>query len=152
MSNKGYVYVLANPAMPGLVKIGRSVNGGRQRAAQLYTTGVPLPFDLCFEMLFDDCISAESAIHQRLEKHRSDTSREFFSITPKQATTAIIGYWTKANSIYFMEPFIEKNVKKACEIERATGYHFMDIADTVIANADLIINVCDAAPKVAENG
>ena len=43
------VYVLTNPAMPGLVKIGYTTQedaGGR--LAQLYTTGVPVPFTLEF--------------------------------------------------------------------------------------------------------
>jgi len=41
---QGYVYILTNPSMPGLVKIGRSKNGGRKRASDLYQTGVPTPF------------------------------------------------------------------------------------------------------------
>ena len=41
------VYVLTNPAMPGLVKIGKTyADDVGLRLGQLYTTGVPLPFDL----------------------------------------------------------------------------------------------------------
>ena len=41
------VYVLTNPAMPGLVKIGRTAGeDAGARIAQLYTTGVPVPFTL----------------------------------------------------------------------------------------------------------
>ena len=44
--NMGVVYVLTNPAMPGLVKIGKTTqNDVTTRISQLYTTGVPLPFD-----------------------------------------------------------------------------------------------------------
>ena len=41
--SKGIVYVLSNPAMPDIVKIGktRDIN---QRLSSLYSTGVPLPF------------------------------------------------------------------------------------------------------------
>jgi T5orf172 domain len=43
------VYVLTNPAMPGLVKIGKTyADDVGVRLGQLYTTGVPLPFDLAF--------------------------------------------------------------------------------------------------------
>jgi hypothetical protein len=38
------VYVLTNPAMPGLVKIGSTVSEDASiRLAQLYSTGVPFP-------------------------------------------------------------------------------------------------------------
>ena len=40
------VYVLTNPAMPGLVKIGMTDRDDVQRRmSDLYTTGVPLPFE-----------------------------------------------------------------------------------------------------------
>lgn len=41
----GYVYVLKNDYMPGLVKIGMTVRDDyRDRLNDLYTTGVPVPF------------------------------------------------------------------------------------------------------------
>ena len=41
----GIVYVLTNPAFPNLVKIGITTRDEVQvRMAELYTTGVPLPF------------------------------------------------------------------------------------------------------------
>jgi len=48
MSNpqKGLVYVLTNPAMLGLVKIGQTTNEIKSRMNELNTTGVPLPFEL----------------------------------------------------------------------------------------------------------
>ena len=41
------VYVLTNSAMPGLVKIGYTAqDDANSRIAQLYTTGVPVPFTI----------------------------------------------------------------------------------------------------------
>lgn len=40
------VYVLTNEAMPGLVKIGRTNNELAARIRALYSTSVPLPFEL----------------------------------------------------------------------------------------------------------
>jgi hypothetical protein len=40
----GFVYVLSNPAMPGLVKVGRSTHLPEDRAKRLRSTGVPLSF------------------------------------------------------------------------------------------------------------
>ena len=42
---EGSVYVLTNPAMPNMVKIGKTTRDVELRLADLYSTGVPLPFD-----------------------------------------------------------------------------------------------------------
>ena len=41
---RGWFYVLSNPEMSGLLKVGRTTEHPRMRAAQLHTTGVPTPF------------------------------------------------------------------------------------------------------------
>ena len=41
----GTVYVLTNPAMPDLVKIGKTTRDVSLRLSDLYTRGVPLPFE-----------------------------------------------------------------------------------------------------------
>jgi hypothetical protein len=85
----GYVYVLSNPSMPGLVKIGRSIHGGRKRAKELDQTGIPTPFKLEFE-IFDHYHHQllESYVHQRFSNERVNNLREFFRIP---ITTAVIG-------------------------------------------------------------
>ena len=45
---EGIVYVLTNAAMPKMVKIGRTGNDIDQRLSQLYSTGVPLPFECAY--------------------------------------------------------------------------------------------------------
>ena len=46
MKEQGIVYVLTNPSMPGMVKIGMTERSEMDaRLKELYTTGVPLPFD-----------------------------------------------------------------------------------------------------------
>ena len=42
---EGRVYVLTNPAMPNMVKIGKTTRDVELRLADLYSTGVPLPFE-----------------------------------------------------------------------------------------------------------
>ena len=73
------VYVLTNPAMIGLVKIGRTTQkdiGDRMR--QLYTTGVPLPFECEYACRVDDCSKVEKAFHLAFGNTRINSSREFF--------------------------------------------------------------------------
>jgi len=90
---KGYVYVLTNEAMPGLVKIGRSKTAAAGRASTMYRgdTGVPLPFDIGFECLFEDCISGEQFVHEQLSDCRINPNREFFKIDVIDATVAVMG-------------------------------------------------------------
>ena len=80
------VYVLTNPAMPGLVKIGRtSYEEANARLAQLYSTGVPFPFKLEFACKVENPDEVEQALHLAFGPHRVNTRREFFSIEPEQA-------------------------------------------------------------------
>ena len=63
---EGYIYCLTNEAMPGLVKIGEVHTEGRtpdDRARELYTTGVPLPFECVFAGKVDNPKTVETALH-----------------------------------------------------------------------------------------
>ena len=46
--NEGIVYLLTNPAMPGMVKIGKTGPGAEARMKDLYTTGVPLKLECAY--------------------------------------------------------------------------------------------------------
>src|SRR5258706_9815760 len=64
VSRSGYIYVLVNPSLPGLVKIGRTEREPEARARELSgATGVPTPFLLVFEAHFDDAHAAEDYVH-----------------------------------------------------------------------------------------
>lgn len=77
---RGWVYVLSNRGMPGLLKVGRTAEHPRARAAQLHTTGVPTPFKLEYAVWVDCCDSVERTVHQVLRSHRMDRKREFFTV------------------------------------------------------------------------
>jgi hypothetical protein len=80
------VYVLTNPAMPGLVKIGQTAQeDANLRIAQLYTTGVPVPFQLEFACRVEDAEAVEEALHGAFAPNRINPRREFFRIEPEQA-------------------------------------------------------------------
>ena len=77
---KGYVYILTNDHMPGLLKIGRTTGDPETRAQQLYQTGVPSPFNVSYSVLSPDCQELESEMHFNFEDKRISQSREFFEI------------------------------------------------------------------------
>lgn len=86
MPDFSIVYVLVNPAMPGLVKIGRtSQEEVGTRLAQLYTTGVPVPFELKYACRVPNSDEVECALHVAFGPQRINLKREFFRIEPDQA-------------------------------------------------------------------
>lgn len=75
---RGFVYILSNPSMPGIVKIGRTTRSVDGRAAELYQTGVPTPFAVEHSVYSPDCAELEREAHNLLADLRVDPSREFF--------------------------------------------------------------------------
>jgi hypothetical protein len=80
--NPGYLYVLVNSSMPGLVKVGKTNRSPTDRAGELSgVTGVPTPFVVAFEQFFEHCDAAEDFVHTELEhmNYRMSPNREFFN-------------------------------------------------------------------------
>ena len=84
--NQGIVYVLTNLAMPGLVKIGKTARDDVEiRLSELYSTGVPVPFECAFAGRVADESTIEKAFHLAFGPYRLNPKREFFQIEPEQA-------------------------------------------------------------------
>lgn len=77
----GYVYVLVNEAMPGMVKIGFTERTPTERARELsYSTGVPKPFEVAWSVRIQgDAELVERACHEELKTKRR--GKEFFAIS-----------------------------------------------------------------------
>ena len=76
----GIVYLLTNPVMPGLVKIGMTTQEDiDKRMKELYTTGVPVPFECQFacKVKKGDCAKIEKALHTAFAPQRINANREF---------------------------------------------------------------------------
>ena len=82
----GIVYVLTNPAMPGIVKVGKTA---RENVAtqlnELYSTGVPVPFECEYAARVEDETDVEKAFHIAFSPYRINPRRGFFQIEPEQA-------------------------------------------------------------------
>jgi len=77
----GIVYILVNPAMPGLIKVGVTENEDvAVRMKQLYTTGVPVPFECIYACKVADYEKVEEAIHFAFGDMRINQNREFFRL------------------------------------------------------------------------
>lgn len=93
MTDNGYVYVLMNPSMENLVKIGKTEREPDERAKELSsTTGVPTPFIVVYNCYFESCSQAEIFVHTYLENKgfRVSSNREFFEIPIKDAIDSVM--------------------------------------------------------------
>lgn len=83
------VYVLTNPAILNMVKIGKTIRNVELRLADLYSTGVPLPFECEYAAKVKDVDKTEKAFHTAFEPSRVNPKREFFNINLEQAIAVL---------------------------------------------------------------
>jgi len=83
VSDEGIVYIISNPAMPGLVKIGKT-NNLEKRMRSLYSSGVPLPFRCVYAKRVKNYSFIEKKLHGGLAEIRENMNREFFRIAEER--------------------------------------------------------------------
>ena len=88
VGNEGIIYIISNPAMPGLVKIGKTIDL-ESRLKSLYSSGVPLPFRCIYAKKVSNYHFVEREIHNLLAPHRENTNREFFRIAEDQVVSSL---------------------------------------------------------------
>lgn len=81
---QGIIYVLSNPCMPGLVKIGKTTRTDvNDRMKELFSTGVPVPFVCEYSCTVNNCDLVEKELHKAFGVVRVNNNREFFRLDPK---------------------------------------------------------------------
>lgn len=99
------VYILTNPSIPGLVKIGHTAGAAADRAAQISQgTGVPTAYQVawyCETTTAEAAARLEREVHQHCAANRVNRAREFFNLAVEQAAAVIesIGYRNSAIAI-----------------------------------------------------
>lgn len=78
------VYLLTNPVMPDLVKIGRTANLEERLRSLSTHSGVPVPFEVFYACEVADSARVERQIHEGFGDHRINPKREFFRINPER--------------------------------------------------------------------
>lgn len=77
----GFVYILGNPAFPGIYKIGMTERSPSLRCKELSgSTSVPSPFVLIAYYEFEDARLVEQETHRHLAEYRVNDGREFFDV------------------------------------------------------------------------
>lgn len=87
---EGYVYILTNKSMPGLIKIGSTKRSPEQRRRELSKpTGIPTDFEIAYEIFSCNMKELERLIHLELENVRLNSNREFFRTELNEAIALI---------------------------------------------------------------
>jgi len=111
-----YLYILSNPEIPGLVKIGKTTVPPIKPIAELKSAGKPVPLVLEFSAEVTSGEQSERAAHRALDEFRVSSRLKFFRTTvPKALETIlpVIGDYkaldvNKANDL----PSLERMLKK----------------------------------------
>lgn len=156
------VYVLSNPAMQGIVKIGKTTQSDvEQRMSQLYSTGVPLPFKCEYAVEVLDCHNVERALHIAFEPYRVNPRREFFDIAAEQAIAILKLLGTKdmtpniENQLNQNVTAAEKSSAKKMDRKPPMNYSVMDIpigSELVYIENDSITVEVVSDRKIKYNG
>lgn len=86
----GWIYILTNRSMPGMVKIGLTTRDPETRVKEISgATGVPTPFEIAHRRRVKDCFAVEQAIHRQLDRYRVGKNREFFQMSLGEARRAV---------------------------------------------------------------
>ncbi len=114
---EGIIYILTNPIMPGIIKIGKTTQEDvKVRMAQLYSTGVPVPFDCEYAAKVKNIDEVERALHTAFAPDRVNPKREFFEIEANQAITII-----KLLELENVSPLVEQEANVIDEVEIDAG-------------------------------
>lgn len=83
------VYLLTNPTMPNLVKIGRTTDLEMRLRSLSTHSGVPVPFECFYACEVTDAVKVERALHDAFGDHRINPKREFFRFNPDRAVAIL---------------------------------------------------------------
>jgi len=127
--NAGKLYVLTNPAMRGLVKIGSTKGSINRRLSALSSkSGVPFRFECYFAAEVPLMEEKERILQRLFAKYRVNPKREFFRVDPERVVDAItMGPYKEATpSKPNVNPEEEKAFQKAkkTEIQRLANFTF----------------------------
>ena len=87
-----FVYILTNPTIPDLVKIGRTKNLEERLKSLSSHSGVPVPFQCFYCCEVTDGSEVEKRLHFGLGDHRVNPKREFFRINPERVKVLLEGW------------------------------------------------------------
>ena len=114
----GFVYILSNSCMPGLVKIGHTTRDVESRVDELSSaTGVPERFRIEASLHSKNPGADEATIHEILRAEKHCDSREFFKIDVTLAIKVV-------ESVTGGEPFLLRSIPQSGDRNNTRPYAF----------------------------
>ncbi|MDA7983043.1 MAG: GIY-YIG nuclease family protein [Alphaproteobacteria bacterium] len=86
------VYILTNPTIPDLVKIGRTTNLEERVRSLSSHSGVPVPFECYYCCEVKDSQEVERRLSIGFGDHRINPKREFYRINPERVKAILEGW------------------------------------------------------------
>ncbi len=121
--DEGYIYLMINPSMPYRVKIGYTTKVREVRAKQLFTTGVPEPFEVYESWFVTEMKTVETLCHDLMRNYRVHPRREFFNVDTQEqlyfCEDTGVEYNEGKEYLMSLVDFLESNVQ-------AQGYVFQN--------------------------
>jgi hypothetical protein len=118
VDKEGWVYILTNEAMPGLVKIGCTMQDPAIHAEELSdSTAVPIPYVVNYKALVLDPKQIEQEVYGKLDSKRLDDKREFFKCEPFEAIRSIRDTGTVKYEWSIEE--VDRKIQQQKEVESA---------------------------------
>lgn len=148
-TKQGSVYVLSNPWMKDIVKIGVTQDSVENRCKTISkATGVPTPFEVEYECTVEDCYKVEKALQAAFAPYRVNDNREFFKVTTAQviAILQLVQIGNTTEEATADQPETKRNPRfKFAEMNIPVGAELTFVQDetikaTVTANNNV---VCD---------
>ena len=87
MKTRGWVYIIVNKAMKGLIKIGYSNKDPLFRAKELESTGTAHKYQVVYDALIREPYKVERNVHSQLEEFNED--KEWFNCSIRTAIESI---------------------------------------------------------------
>ena len=117
------VYLLTNPSMPSLVKVGRTSNLEDRLRSLSSHSGVPVPFEVFYACEVKDSSKVEQSIHDAFGDHRVNPKREFFRINPERVLAIL--KLLELKDVTPVEDLVEDSVEQdALDRERSRRENF----------------------------
>lgn len=83
------IYILTNPVIPDLIKIGRTINLEERVRSLSSHSGVPVPFEVYYACVVSNSVKVEKHLHDGFGDHRVNPKREFFRINPERVLSIL---------------------------------------------------------------
>lgn len=112
----GWVYVLTNEAMPGLVKVGQTYKTPEIRAQELYReTGVAAQYVVVYKAFVPNYEQVEKVVHDKLKSAGKHYNKEFFKCEAFEA----IRHIRDSTTIKFQESKedVDRKIRQQKELE-----------------------------------